>query len=107
MGSTARQVYEALLPTAVELVGEVRRSVEYYANRFPEARVDRVLLFGGTGKLPNLAEFLGNEVGMPVEIGNPFLRIEVDSGGVPPEIVAVDRCLMPVAVGLALRDLMG
>ena len=107
VGSTARQVYEALLPTAVELVGEVRRSVEYYANRFPEARVDRVLLFGGTGKLPNLAEFLGNEVGMPVEIGNPFLRIEVDSGGVPPEIVAVDRCLMPVAVGLALRDLMG
>jgi len=107
VGSTARQVYEALLPTAVELVGEVRRSVEYYANRFPDARVDRVLLFGGTGKLPNLAEFLSNEVGMPVEIGNPFLRIEVDTGTVAPEIVDADKCLMPVAVGLAIRDLMG
>ncbi len=106
-GSTARQVYEALLPTAVELVGEVRRSVEYYANRFPDARVDRVLLFGGTGKLPNLAEFLSNEVGMPVEVANPFQRIEVDAGAVAPGIVEADKCLMPVAVGLAIRDLMG
>jgi len=105
VGSTARQVYEAMLPTAVELVGEVRRSVEYYSNRFPEARVDRILLFGGTGKLPNLAGFLGNEVGIPVEVADPFLRMEVDAGAVPPEIVEANKCLMPVAVGLAIREL--
>jgi len=105
-GSTARQVYEALLPTAVELVSEVRRSVEYYSSRFPEARVDRILLFGGTGKLPNLAEFLANEVGIPVEVGDPFQRVEVEGDAVAPEIVDADKCLMPVAVGLAIRDLM-
>jgi len=106
IGSTERQIYEAMLPTVVELVSEVRRSVEYYTNRFPESRVDRILLFGGTGRLSNLAEFLNNEVAIPVEVGTPFLRLEVDSAGVPQDLVEGDKCLMPVAVGLAMRDLL-
>jgi type IV pilus assembly protein PilM len=104
LGSPARQVYDAMLPTVVELVQEVRRSVEYYVNRFPDSRVDGVLLFGGTARLPNLPEFLSNEIAIPVEVGNPFLRLEVDPG-VAEEIIA-SACMMTVAAGLAIRDLL-
>jgi len=103
-GSPGRQVYNAILPTLVELVTEIRRSIEYYANRYPEARVDRVLLYGGTARLPNFAEFLTNEVGLEVEVGNPFHRLELE-GNVPSEFVRENMAFMPIPVGLAIRDM--
>jgi len=106
-GGPGRQVYDAMLPTLVEMVTEIRRSVEYYVNRFPESRVDRILLFGGTARLPHFAEFLGNEVGMEVEVGDPFRRLEIDEGSVPVEAVRDNACFMPIVVGLAIRDLIG
>jgi len=106
-GIPGRQVYDAMLPMLVEMVTEIRRSVEYYANRFPESRVDKILLFGGTARLPHFAEFLSNEVGTEVEVGDPFRRLEVDEGNVPVETVRENACLMPIVVGLAIRDMIG
>jgi len=103
-GTPGRQVYESMLPTLVELVTEIRRSVEYYSNRFPDARVDKILLYGGTACLPNFAEFLAGEVGTPVEVGNPFLRLEMDQG-VPQDFIEQNAPYMPIVVGLAIRDL--
>lgn len=105
-GTPQRQVYEAILPVMVDLVAEVRRSVDYYANKFPDSRVDKVLLFGGTASIGNFAEFLANEVGVPVAVGNPFLRLEVDHK-VPPEMIEEQGCYMPIVVGLAIRDMIG
>jgi len=106
-GSPERQVYDAMLPTVVELVTEVRRSLEYYANRFPESRVDRMLLYGGTARLGNFAEFVANEVGMEVEVGDPFQHVTVDQGSVPAEMFRENACFMPIVVGLAIRDMIG
>jgi len=99
-----RQVYESMLPTLVELVTEIRRSIEYYSNRYPDSRVDTIMLYGGTACLPNFAEFLAGEVGTPVEVGNPFLRVEVDPG-LPRDFVEQNAPYMPIVVGLAIRDM--
>jgi Tfp pilus assembly PilM family ATPase len=104
-GTPGRQVYESMLPTLVELVTEIRRSIEYYSNRFPDSRVDKILLYGGTACLPNFAEFLAGEVGTAVEVGNPFLRVEVDQG-VPHEFIEQNAPYMPIVVGLAIRDML-
>jgi len=106
-GSPERQVYDAILPTVVELVTEVRRSLEYYANRFPESRVDKMLLYGGTARLGNFVEFVANEVGMEVEVGDPFQHVNVDQGSVPAEMFRENACFMPIVVGLAIRDMIG
>jgi len=106
-GSPERQVYDAILPAVVELVTEVRRSLEYYANRFPESRVDKMLLYGGTARLGNFAEFVANEVGMEVEVGDPFQHVTVDQGSVPAEMFRENACFMPIVVGLAIRDMIG
>ena len=103
-GTSGRQVYESMLPTLVELVTEIRRSIEYYSNRYPDSRVDTIMLYGGTACLPNFAEFLAGEVGTPVEVGNPFLRVEVDPG-LPHDFVEQSAPYMPIVVGLAIRDM--
>jgi type IV pilus assembly protein PilM len=103
-GAPGRQVYNAILPTLVELVTEIRRSIEYYTNRFPDSRVDRVLLYGGTARLPNFPEFLANEVGVEVEVGNPFARLELD-GGLSREFAQENAAFLPIPVGLAIRDM--
>jgi len=105
-GTPQRQVYDAILPIMVDLVAEVRRSIDYYANKYPEARVDKVLLFGGTARIANFPEFLSNEVGVPVAIGNPFLHLEADRK-TPPEIIEDQACFMPIVVGLAIREMIG
>lgn len=105
-GTPSRQVYDAILPIVVDLVAEVRRSIDYYANKFPDSRVDKVLLFGGTASIANFPEFLSNEVGVPVAIGNPFLRLDVDPKA-PHEVTQDQACYMPIVVGLAIRDMIG
>ncbi len=105
-GTPGRQVYDVMLPTLVELVTEIRRSIEYYSNRFPDSRVDKILVYGGTARLPNFAEFLAGEVGTSVEVGNPFLRLEVDESGVPSQFVQENGPYLPIVVGLAIRDML-
>ncbi len=104
-GSPERQVYDAMLPMLVELVTEVRRSLEYYANRFPDSSADKVLLYGGTTRLGSFPEFLANEVGMEVEIGDPFQHVAVDEASVPADMYRDNACFMPIVVGLAIRDM--
>jgi type IV pilus assembly protein PilM len=106
-GSPERQVYDAMLPTLVELVTEVRRSIEYYVNRFPDSHVDTVVIYGGTARLGSFPEFLANEIGMKVEVGNPFKHLTVDEGSVPSEMHSENACFMPIVVGLAVRDMIG
>jgi len=106
-GSSERQVYDAMLPTVVELVTEVRRSLEYYSNRYPDSRVDKILLYGGTARLANFVDFMANEVGSEVRIGDPFQHVSVDHGSVPSEMYQDNACFMPIVVGLAIRDMIG
>lgn len=106
-GSPERQVYDAILPTVVELVAEVRRSLEYYANRFPDSRVDKILLYGGTARLRGFPEFVASEVGAEVEVADPFRHVVVDQGSVPAEMFRENACFMPIVVGLAIRDMIG
>lgn len=103
-GSPARQVYDAMLPTVVELVTEIRRSMEYFTNRYPDSRVDTILVYGGTARLRNFPEFLANEVGTAVELANPFARADLE--GVSAEFVGENGPYMPIGVGLAMRDML-
>jgi type IV pilus assembly protein PilM len=104
-GTPQRQVYDAILPVMADLVSEVRRSIDYYANKYPDSRVNKILLFGGSAMIANFADFLANEVGVVVLVGNPFARLEVDRK-VSSELVERQACFMPIVVGLAIRDML-
>ena len=47
-----RRVFESMLSTLMEMVTEIRRSLEYYTGREPDHPIARIILFGGTSRLP-------------------------------------------------------
>ena len=65
--------------------------------------MDRILVSGGSARVPGLTEFLKSRHQVPVDVVNPIQRLSYDPGlfgGEAPESVAP---VLTVAIGLALR----
>lgn len=67
-------------PALERLIAELNRSIDYYKREFGEARVDRILLCGGTAATKNIREFLSANLQVkcelfdPLKIGNLYKR---------------------------------
>jgi type IV pilus assembly protein PilM len=101
-GVDAPTVYSILHPLLDELAGEIRRSLEYHASRYPEAVVQNIELVGGGAKLRNLDAFLSQSLGIPATVGDPLRNM----GGNIPAQARADAPAYAVAAGLALRELL-
>jgi type IV pilus assembly protein PilM len=101
-----RKVYEAMLPALSELVGEIRRSLEYYRSRYPDSTVDRIILFGGTARLENIGPFIANEVGIQVDLADPLKHLDFLPPFYTKHYMDEVACLLPIAIGLAIRDIL-
>jgi len=99
-------IFDAMAPVLGDLIAEIRRSLEYYASRF-QSQPDRILLCGGTAKLPNLDRLLQNELGLPVAIANPLENVTVLSRSLSPGYLEEVASVFPVCLGLAIRDMLG
>jgi len=89
--------------TCEDLSVQIDRAIAYLKSAGDAERVDRILLSGGSARVPGLAEFLNGRHQVPVDVVNPMQRLLVDSGlfnGDSPESVAP---VLTVAIGLALR----
>jgi type IV pilus assembly protein PilM len=99
------QVFKAIKPTLDNLVSEVEKSVKYFSGRYPEVKLEKLVITGAASALPELGPFLANSTGMPVEFGNAWVNVSYPSGlqeklmGLSSEYAA--------AVGLAGRGYMG
>ena len=102
---TPLKVYEVLQPRLQELVAEIRRSLEYFASRYPDAAVQRIVLVGGGARLPNMDAMLTQEIGIPTVIDRPLSRLKLQVPNLPPGFVDEQGATFAVATGLALRDL--
>jgi type IV pilus assembly protein PilM len=98
------QVADAMIPILGELVTELRRSVEYYRSQ-SGANVDRILICGGTAKLPGLAPFLSAQLGAPVEVADPMRNVTVVAKADAAYLHEVSP-VFPVSLGLAVREML-
>ena len=103
-GTTPASVHAILQPRLAELVNEVRRSLEYYASRYPDAGVRRIVLVGGGACLPNMDSLMTQEIGIPSTVQNSLARVTVEAKGLPADFVDQNGAAFAVALGLALRD---
>jgi len=89
--------------TCEDLSVQIDRAIAYLRSAGDADRVDRILISGGSARVPGLAEFLHGRHQVPVEIVNPLQRLLVDpdlfDGDSPDSVGPV----LTVAVGLALR----
>jgi type IV pilus assembly protein PilM len=102
--SVVPQDVERVLGTVAEqMAGEIQRSLDFYASTAADSHIARVLLSGGTAKIPALFKTIEQRVGVPVEILNPFKNIEIDNRRFDPAYIMEVAPVAAVAVGLALR----
>ncbi len=101
-GDQGAAIQEAIRPVLEELLSEVQRSVGYFRSQLEGGRVDRVLLCGGTGRLPGFDALLEGRLGVEVLHADVLGRL----GTTPDVMSGLDGAGdMEVAVGLALRVL--
>jgi type IV pilus assembly protein PilM len=84
-------------------VEEIRSSLDYYQAQPDATRISRVILVGGSSKLPNLATRLAGALRIPVEPARILDRIKPGKGlGLSESQLAEAEPLMGAAIGLAL-----
>jgi type IV pilus assembly protein PilM len=74
------QVFKAIKPTLDSLVSEIEKSVKYFTGRYPDVKVEKLVVTGATSSLPELGPFLANSTGLPVEFGNAWVNVSYPSG---------------------------
>ncbi|HLG21901.1 MAG TPA: type IV pilus assembly protein PilM [Candidatus Manganitrophaceae bacterium] len=87
----------------MEISSEVIRSFDYFKTTSTNENIDRILISGGASKIPNLLSSLSDKSGAPVEIANPFSKVEISKKLFDPQYIQEMAPLAAVGVGLAIR----
>jgi len=91
------------------LIGEIRRSFDYYEHQLYEKSVDRIILTGGVAPYSPLEEAITREMGIKsVEVANPIkgkVAVAETAGAAVGEVLAHPAQFV-VAIGLAGRGAM-
>lgn len=93
---------DAMTPVLNKLLGEIRRSFDYYETQSRKKTVERIILSGGSTRLKNLNRFLANKLGIPVEHMGVLRNIETGKVS-EPEKLTEKEFQLGVGVGLAMR----
>jgi len=97
------QMVQPLLESITDmLVLEAQKTFDFFRETYPTEVITKVMISGGTARMPGLAEKIEEAFGYPTEILNPFRSIELG-----PEVDSTKAASLgpslAVAVGLALR----
>ncbi|GAB4343400.1 MAG: type IV pilus assembly protein PilM [Candidatus Abyssubacteria bacterium] len=101
----ASRIVNATRPALNRLIGEIRRSIDYYEKQLYEKNVNRLVLSGGTAMYPGLDQALADATGVPVEIFNPVQALIVEEDSREVKDLIENRAQFNVAVGLAARGI--
>jgi len=96
------QIYNAIIGTVDLLVSDVEKSIKFFLSRYPNQKLDRIIVTGGASVLPEFPLYLANKFGVNVEIGNAWHNVAFPSER-QSELLAVSNHFS-VATGLAERD---
>lgn len=96
------QVYQAIIGTIDLLVGEIEKSIAFFQARYPDTKLERLVVTGGASAIPEFPLYLANKFGMNVEIGNAWRNVAFAAER-QNELLAVSN-QFSVAVGLAERS---
>lgn len=69
------QIYKAVKSSIDVLVGEVNKSNKFFASRYKDVQIEKLIVSGGASLLPELPTYLANAVNLPVEIGNAWSHV--------------------------------
>jgi type IV pilus assembly protein PilM len=86
------------------LLLEVQKTFDFFKQTTSAESIQQIYVAGGSARIEGLVDLLKEEFGIPVEIMNPFQRVEVNPTKFPADQIDNLGPRMSVAVGLALRS---
>jgi type IV pilus assembly protein PilM len=87
-----------------QLVGELKRSLVYYQTRGHGSKIEKILLCGGSARVPGLLETVKDALGMPVELWSPISDVKVDGGRFDLPSVEQLAPIVALAAALAMKE---
>ena len=96
------KVLTAIEPVMNKVVEEIRKALSFYQEKNPSDKVNSLVITGGTARLPGLAPYLTQNLGMETQIGRIQSKIQID----PQKFTAFinNSVVYMTATGLALRE---
>jgi type IV pilus assembly protein PilM len=95
----------AILASVNDFIGgEIQKTIDFFKNTTPGESIARMVLAGGSARVPRLRESLAERFGVAVEPLNPFNRVQIGKG-ISPETLDELSPSVSIAVGLASRRL--
>ncbi len=101
-GEEEDEVAETVRNVVEDIVGDIRRSLEFYQTSTRQ-HIDSVIITGGSSKIYNLDRFLQMELGVDVMIGNALQGLKI-AETIPQEALEDKLPELTCAIGLALRE---
>ncbi len=93
------QVFKAMKPNIDSLVGEIKKSIQFFVSQYPGQKLEKLVITGGASAIPELAAYFATALGMPVEFGNSWAGVSYPSN-LQDELGGISRDFA-AAVGLA------
>lgn len=96
------KVMQSIKPVFDVVVNEIRRALAYYLGKRPDDPIKRAVVTGGSAKMPGLVVYLANSLGVEVQIGNPWERVNLSTSNKQNLIDQSEE--YATCVGLAMRE---
>jgi type IV pilus assembly protein PilM len=98
-----KEFRESLLYYADPICSEIERSIDYFRSTYGGEFLKRILLSGGSSRIPGMVNDLTHRLGVEAEIANPFKKIGYDAKALNQATAEEIAPISAVAIGLALR----
>jgi type IV pilus assembly protein PilM len=101
---TSQPIIQNVLKTASEsLAVEIGNSLDFFQSTTTYEKIAKIYLSGGGSKIKDFDIILQQQIGIPVEVVNPFKKVEYSGKNFDMEYLREIGPIMAVGVGLASR----
>ncbi len=105
VGTVSEDAKAPILQQVTEIIVlEIQKTFDFFRATAAGEHIERIYLAGGSCNVPGLMEALRQEFTLPVEVLNPFQKIQPPAAGPVAELIEKNPGQLAVAVGLALRS---
>mgnify|MGYP005846488633 CR=1 FL=1 len=86
-------------------VNEIKRALDFLSTTYPDESIEKIVISGGSCRIPGFQRYLAMETEIPVEELNPFGNLQVNEKIFDPKYLTYMAPQAAIAVGLALRSI--
>jgi len=94
------KIVAAAKPIMDNIVGEIKRAIAFYQDKYKDEQVQTVILNGGTARLPGMVVYMAETLGVETQLANPWVGLKKEARF---QVLENEGPTFGVAVGLALR----